>query len=263
MPTDVTLLIATYNWPEALALVLESVLNQSRLPDCICIADDGSGAKTQETIAFYQKKFACPLKHFWHPDDGFQKTIILNQAIQNIDTQYTIQIDGDCILHPNFIEDHLLAAQKNQFIHGSRVFLGKGFTKKLLEDSNLNLKFWFLDAKNVLNGFRSNLLSGLFSKTNQNLKATRGCNFSFWTKDVLLAKGYNQNMKGWGLEDTELSARLIHRGLFKKQLKFSGLVYHLDHPKNEKKGENPNLPILENTLKQKLTQTPFGIKDEA
>ena len=37
-----SLIITTYNWPEALRLVLSSINNQSVLPNEIIIADDGS-----------------------------------------------------------------------------------------------------------------------------------------------------------------------------------------------------------------------------
>ena len=45
-----SLIIATYNWPKALELVLLSVLKQSHLPDEIIIADDGSTDATKEMI---------------------------------------------------------------------------------------------------------------------------------------------------------------------------------------------------------------------
>ena len=45
-----TLIITTYNWPEALELVLISILNQSIVPDEIIIADDGSTNKTKHLI---------------------------------------------------------------------------------------------------------------------------------------------------------------------------------------------------------------------
>ncbi|MDX1271201.1 glycosyltransferase, partial [Bizionia paragorgiae] len=45
-----TLIIATYNWPDALELVLLSVKNQSVLPDEIIIADDGSTPETKVII---------------------------------------------------------------------------------------------------------------------------------------------------------------------------------------------------------------------
>ena len=37
-----TLIITTYNWPESLLLVIESVKRQTILPDEVIIADDGS-----------------------------------------------------------------------------------------------------------------------------------------------------------------------------------------------------------------------------
>ena len=45
-----SLVISTYNWPEALSLVLKSVNNQKVLPDEIIIADDGSSDETKDVI---------------------------------------------------------------------------------------------------------------------------------------------------------------------------------------------------------------------
>ena len=54
-----SLIIATYNWPAALELVLLSLLKQSRLPDEIIIADDGSTKETKQLIEGYNNKFQC------------------------------------------------------------------------------------------------------------------------------------------------------------------------------------------------------------
>jgi len=61
-----TLLISTYNWPEALSLVLKSIENQTVLPNEVIIADDGSAKKTKNLINEFQKKFPVPLIHEWH-----------------------------------------------------------------------------------------------------------------------------------------------------------------------------------------------------
>ncbi|MBC7605486.1 MAG: glycosyltransferase, partial [Burkholderiales bacterium] len=52
--TTCSLLIATYNWPQALTLVLKSVLLQTVLPNEILIADDGSREETKELISQFQ-----------------------------------------------------------------------------------------------------------------------------------------------------------------------------------------------------------------
>ena len=56
MSIKATLIISTYNWPEALLLVLKSVLKQSVPPHEIIIADDGSSKDTKELINTFKKR---------------------------------------------------------------------------------------------------------------------------------------------------------------------------------------------------------------
>ena len=97
-----SLVIATYNWPEALELVLLSVLKQSIIPDEVLIADDGSTIETQVLIKLYSSKFQTGIKHVWQEDKGFQQTSILNKSVSESKGEYIIQIDGDIIMHKHF-----------------------------------------------------------------------------------------------------------------------------------------------------------------
>ena len=56
-----SLVICTYNWPEALAMVLLSVNKQSVLPDEVIIADDGSGSSTSKVINEFSKSITIPI----------------------------------------------------------------------------------------------------------------------------------------------------------------------------------------------------------
>ena len=47
-PLDI--IVTTYNWPEALALVLKALARQSRLPAEVIVADDGSRADTRQLL---------------------------------------------------------------------------------------------------------------------------------------------------------------------------------------------------------------------
>ncbi len=76
-----TLVTPTYNWPEALELLLLSILNQSVLPNEVIIADDGSREETKTLIEAFQKKFPIPLVHIWHEDNKNRKPAIMNKAI--------------------------------------------------------------------------------------------------------------------------------------------------------------------------------------
>ena len=50
-----TLIITTYNWPESLLLVIESIKRQTILPDEVIIADDGSNSSTKDLINDFKK----------------------------------------------------------------------------------------------------------------------------------------------------------------------------------------------------------------
>ncbi len=115
-----SLLISTYNWPQALELILKSALNQTEMPDEILIADDGSTEETKELIENFKTKSTVPINHIWHEDKGFRKAIILNRAIAAAIGEYIIQIDGDCIMHRNFVKDHKeMAAPKHLSVRKS------------------------------------------------------------------------------------------------------------------------------------------------
>ena len=67
-----TLLATTYNWKEALVAVLDSVARQSRLPDEVIVADDGSRADTREALLGIARDFPTALRHVWQEDAGFR-----------------------------------------------------------------------------------------------------------------------------------------------------------------------------------------------
>ena len=116
----VSLVISTYNWEEALNLVLKSAKEQSHQATEIIIADDGSNYKTKDIIKSFSKDLN--LTHVWHKDNGFNKSEILNKAIIKVKNKYIIQIDGDIILHKDFIKDHVKSAKKTNLFMEAEFF---------------------------------------------------------------------------------------------------------------------------------------------
>ncbi len=68
----VSLIITTYNWPRALYLCLDSVMQQTVMPSEILIADDGSGISTRDVVRHFQNISPVPVHHIWHEDRGFR-----------------------------------------------------------------------------------------------------------------------------------------------------------------------------------------------
>ena len=90
----VSLIITTYNWPEALFLVLKSVKNQFTLPDEIIIADDGSSKETENIIRKFSKNFKLKIIHSWQEDRGFRAAMSRNKAIAKAENEYIIMTEN-------------------------------------------------------------------------------------------------------------------------------------------------------------------------
>jgi glycosyltransferase involved in cell wall biosynthesis len=224
-----SLLISTYNWPQALELVLLSVMNQTELPDEILIADDGSSQETKTLIENFEKKLPVPIRHFWHEDKGFRKAIILNRAIAAAKGDYIIQVDGDCMLHKQFVRDHKALAQPNVYLFGSRVNIQEKFLPKLFASQKINFGFFDEGIKKRTRNLWIPALSSLYKTTDKVSEKMRGCNVSFWRQDVISVNGYNEEFEGWGREDSELIIRMMHNGVLGRRLRYRGIVYHIWH----------------------------------
>lgn len=257
-----SLIIATYNWPQALCLCLKSVQEQKLLPTEVIIADDGSRADTAELIKEFQQHFPVPLKHIWHPDEGFRLAAIRNKGIAEAIGDYIIQVDGDLILHPHFIADHLELKKPGYFVAGSRVMLSPQQTKWLLEGCSLNRsglkgkKIWF-------NALRSrlirNFLSSRYKIRGRHKYYVKGCNMAFWRSDLLKVNGYNEAFRGWGSEDREIAIRLINAGIKKQSIKMGAVCYHLFHHVAARATELDNESLMHKAIKQNLVVAPEGL----
>ena len=257
IPTS--LIITTYNWPQALEMVLQSVCTQTELPDEVIIADDGSGADTATLIKKYQEKYPVKLYHSWQEDQGFRAAQSRNKALAISKGEYIILIDGDMLLHPDFIKSHKRMAAANTFIHGKRVLLQPERTKAILQHKYYSINFFSSGIINRFNTISSLFLSGLLSRKQQNIKAIRSCNMAFWRTDMLRINGFNNDFVGWGREDSEFALRLLHAGVMRKNLVFGGIGYHLYHQEVPRTALPENDKILTDALNQQTSWCANGI----
>lgn len=256
-----SLIICTYNWPQALELVLLSVMKQSVLPDEVVIADDGSEDATSIVIGKYSNLFSVPIIHSWQEDVGCRIPHSRNRAIARANYEYIIMIDGDTIIHRDFIKDHKRFAQKGIYIQGSRVLLQNNFSKNVLKTNNFVKPSYFSkDSRNKLNMLRLPFLTYLnkYFKT-QTLKRIRGCNFSMFKNEIIKVNGFNEDFVSWGREDSEFVQRLYNAGIKKQLLKFSGIQYHLFH--KQSKPHLDNDMILESTIQDNSKWCENGINN--
>jgi glycosyltransferase involved in cell wall biosynthesis len=265
----VSVIISTYNSPAWLEKVLWGYSCQTYKNFEIVIADDGSGEPTRSLIEQMKKQSQLQIIHVWHEDRGFQKSQILNKAIQASTTNYLIFSDGDCIPRKDFVQVHIDHLEKGYFLSGGYFMLpmetskiisredisnGNAFDVKWLQAHGLPGTYKTL--KLTSSAWQRKLLNALTPT-----KATwNGHNASGWKKDIVAVNGFNELMQ-YGGQDRELGERLMNLGIRGKQIRYSAVCIHLDHKRgyNTKESIQFNIGIRKETRRQKKIWTESGI----
>lgn len=273
----ISIIIATYNWPEALDACLKSLLPQiKKYPQVeLIIADDGSTQSTAELINKYNLILPDQIKHIWHKDNGFQKSLILNKAVIKSQGEYLLFLDGDCIPFADYIQQHMKLAETGYFVAGNRVLLSKIFTTQLINQPekifkifNWNILQWAVSyfKKNTNKLFPWARLGNSIWRysRSRNWKYPKGCNFAVWRKDFIEINGFDEEFSGWGHEDADLFIRLLHKGTLIKNGRFALPVLHLWHKESDRSWERNNHQRLMDRLADKnFIKANRGINDPA
>jgi glycosyltransferase involved in cell wall biosynthesis len=245
----ISILLATYNWPQALKLCLESLATQTDRSFEIIIADDGSTDSTKEVIEQFMASCPLSIKHLWQEDHGFRKTIILNRAIAAAQGDYLVFLDGDCIVQPDFVARHQALAQKGYLVTGSRVLLNEKLTQELINwprwdfhrfsdrllgerlSGGIN-KYWPLKIK-LGNGSWRDYKKFVWRRI-------KGCNMACWKADAEAIHGFDETMTGWGHEDADFVFRLQRHHIIRKSGSWATEVLHLFHKINDQSNAAEN-----------------------
>ncbi len=239
-----SIILATYQWPEALAMVLSGLVTQSETTFEVMIADDGSDDRTKAVIKSYQERVPFEIRHFWQENKGFRKGRILNEAIRAAQGETLIFLDGDCVPHREFVEQHIALQEKGAYVCGRRVDLSKASTAQLssaqIEGGAVNgvgsgiFDLWLDSLKKhgskpfhrayMVKNALLRRLCGL-----DKVVDLKGCNFSVSRADMLAIDGFDQSYEGYGREDTDVELRLQNLGLKIKSAKNLCLQFHLWH----------------------------------
>lgn len=254
----ISLIVTTYNWPEALSLSLESIKRQTRMPDEVIVADDGSGEETRKLVEEMRRGFPCPLYHSWIPDKGFRIALSRNEAVSRYSTgDYLIFIDQDIILDRHFVADHEAMAERGCFVAGGRVKLLPELTKRLTHGEICHLGIFTQGLARRVNIIHALWLHPL----TQYLYCWkplygRGANMAVWRDDFYKTNGFDNRLNGYGVDDTDLFNRLLNMGVRKRYAQFCAICYHLYHPRDKVVANNCKIAFGSNSRR---TFCPNGL----
>jgi len=238
----ISVVVATYNRPDALGASLRSLARQTDRNFEIVVADDGSGQQTRDMIRAWMPQLGVPLKHVWQEDCGFRLAEIRNRAIAASAGRYLIFLDGDCLARENFVALHRRLAEPGYFVGGNRVLLSKRLSEDVLAH-DLPAETWDLGtwavkrARGDINRVLPLMdlgLGPLRKRLSNAWKGVRGGNFAFFRSDLERVDGFEMSFVGWGLEDSDLVIRMIRSGVKRKDGRFATGVLHLWHPKADR-----------------------------
>jgi glycosyltransferase involved in cell wall biosynthesis len=268
----ISVIVSTYNRPDALAVVLEGLLAQTDRRFEIIVADDGSTEETRKVVAsFQQRQPAGPrLLHAWHADTGFRLSAVRNLGVHVASGDYLIFLDGDCVPQTNFVSRHRELAEPGYMVSGSRVLLSQRLTAHFLAAAEpavheKSLGYWLAQRlSGNINKFLPLLSFGdsaMRHYSEVKWQRIKGCNLGMWRSDYARVNGCDETFVGWGHEDADLVLRLARSGVKRKGGAFATEVFHLWHRENARATESENRRRVEERMQTGLIEAPRGLRD--
>jgi GT2 family glycosyltransferase len=241
----ISVVITTYNRPDALTAVVEACFAQDDLGFEIIIADDGSGHNTQQAVAALQARSPVPLRHVWQEDRGFRAARaqprhagrpgrLHHLPRRRLRPQHFYQPAPQAgAALPGAGQPHL--AQRAS--HGARAApaprLGAlsaadklAWRRKGELNKVLPLLFTLPDVARTSHRF--------------SWRRIKSCNLAVWRSDLELVNGFDESFLGWGHEDSGLVVRLFNAGVMRKDGAYATEVFHLWHKENARDQETSN-----------------------
>lgn len=242
-----SVIIAVYNHFEWLRLILDALRMQTEKNFEVIIADDGSNEETVENIKRYIAQHPeISIRHSWQEDEGWRKNKSLNKAVRAAKSDYLIFVDGDCVPHPKFIEDHLRLRRHRTVIVGRRVDMSEEISRIVENWSTLPEDYFSRVQRAIVNNLSKSPISRTFPQLKRTIRlpfffgrpiGTRphgflGCNMGMYKADLEALNGFDEDYVNPSTgEDTDLELRARNAGMSCLVVPRYALMLHRCHPR--------------------------------
>jgi hypothetical protein len=181
-------------------------------------------------------------------------------------------IDGDCIPHHHFMQEHYRNREPGVLLAGRRANLSDKLSKKISVE---RIKNGYLERGFIMDliidgiaGESNHVIKGLFFGSrllqkvlNRSVKGVLGCNFSVHKDDLLAINGFDERYQAPAVgEDSDIEVRLLWNNVKIKMVKNMAVQYHIYHPKLSRPSENQE--IFRRVKEERKAYTPYGIVQE-
>ncbi len=233
---EIGVIVSSYQRPDHLMRTLTSIELQQGVEGKfeVVISDDGSEDETAELVQAFSDRVDFPVTFVTHPHDGFQLARCRNEGAAASQARYILFVDGDCILPPNHLAEHLRRREVGVVMGGDCVRLDEEPSDQVTLET-LRQGLFPATPPAEKRRMRSQARKAWFYNLIGHATKPKliGNNIGIWWDDYQRLNGYDQNFVGWGCEDDDLRLRAHRAGLKVKSILRWTYTYHLWHPTEE------------------------------
>ena len=234
----ISVIVTTYNREDALDAVLRSLVRQTDRDFEVVVADDGSAAATGRLIESLEARdsaVASSTSGTKTAASAPPRSATAPSWPRAAPTASSSTATASC----GRISSPPIGGwpSRGAFVTGNRILLSQALTEKVLRDGLAPEGWRLVDwiGERLRGGI--NRLSALMRLPLGPLRRLRGrawqgarsCNLAVWRADLDRVDGFDADYSGWGKEDSDIIARLLHAGVRRKDGVFATGVLHLWH----------------------------------
>lgn len=233
---EVSLIVTSYQKPRHLRLVLASIAMQQGVEGRfeLIVADDGSTDETPALVERFALAADFPVKFTTHPHESFQVSRTRNEGASASVAPYLIFVDGDCLVPPDFIVQHLKRRRRGVVMFGDRYQLEQdvsaGIDETLVQAGGYRTLVTRQERRRLAKQDRKTRWYNFIRHRSK--PRLLGSNFGLWRADYERVNGFDENYEGWGCEDDDFGFRLRDAGLKLRSIVRWTCGYHVWHPRD-------------------------------
>ena len=235
----ISVVTTVYNRPEHLRLLLAALAAQTRPPDEVVVADDGSDAAPAAALSRLLPACGIPAKMVRQEKEGYRLAAARNLAIRAVTGDYLLFLDCDLAPLPDVVAIHERNAAPGRLLCGNRGMLAETATTGLMAARPVPAAAAWEQAWAAADRRELTRAAELFARhaalrrwhlARPHKPKLLGCHFSLHRADVERVNGFDENFRGWGYEDDDFARRLYRAGVTPRSVILEARALHLWHP---------------------------------
>jgi len=237
----ISAIVTTYNRSEHLRRCLASLEMQTRVPDEVVIADDGSDQEHVETIEEIMRGSPLNLVYARQEHRGHRACASRNNGVRHASGDYLIVADGDAVFLPEVVEEHLRASHPRRWVSGWGLWLtaeqSERVSKEFIRSGGLESLWAELPAAltekrfDHAARFKTRALKAWLWPSEGRRRRLKlvSLHTSMYRSALERINGFDENFVGWGRSDKDLGLRLQLAGIRGRTIADRARVLHLYH----------------------------------